>query len=686
LLGGATAEGHPASGTSVPYRAEESLRDRARLEALDRLDILDTPAEATFDRFTCLAQRILGVPVSLVSFISGDRHFFKSQSGLQESVPSAGEIPLSHSFCKYVVATGEPLVVEDAREHPLVWNNAAIEDLSAIAYLGVPICGPSGHVLGSFSAVDSEPRGWSEDDLQLLTDLTASVESELALRAEIAERRKAEAALRTRERHYRALFEAANDAILVLDPDSEVVLAANERAGAMYGLAVDDLVGVSLKTLSVDTEFGDRKVEEMIGGATRTRFETLQSRSDGTPINVLVSASLIEFDGQPAILSINRDVTHERQTSEALRQSEQRYRDLVDNMQEVIGQIDAEGRWEFLNPAWETITGFSVAETTGRPAAAYAHPDDTEEVERHLGRLLSGEADSVCYELRNLTADGSYRWVEVRAQLRHGQDGEFAGFSGILRDISDTKRFEAERTAREAAERAQAEAEDLLRLKESLFQNMSHELRTPLTGILGFAEVLAEEVEPEQSEAVEVIYRSARRLMDTLNSVLDLAQIESGNLAIRLEQIDVGAVAAEVVELLRPLAQRKGLAFRFETDPAARAQADAAMLYRVVANLTGNALKFTERGEVAIEVAREEGATVLRVRDTGVGIGPAFKERLFEAFRQESDGLSRSHEGSGLGLAITHRLVEMMGGTIEVESEKGRGSVFTVRLPVAEGA
>lgn len=647
---------------------------------------MDTPAEATFDRFTCLAQRILGVPVSLVSFVTGERHFFKSQHGLGEPTASAREIPLSHSFCKHVVATGQPLVVEDAREHPLVRGNAAIEDLNAIAYLGVPIHGPTGHVLGSFSALDGEPRAWRADDLRLLKDLTASVESELALRAEIAERKRVEADLRRREQQYRELFEAANDAILVLDPDDEVVLAANERAGVMYGLPVDALVGRSLKSLSVDTESGDRRVEEMVGGRARARFETQQRRHDGTPIDVLVSAALIEYEGRTAILSINRDVTQEQETSEALRASERRYRELVESMREVIGQIDAEGRWAFLNPAWEAITGFSVAETIGRPAAAYAHPDDVEMVEHHLGRLYAGAADSVRYELRNLTAEGSYQWVEVRAQLRYDEEGEVLGLSGILRDISDTKRFEAERAAREAAERARVEAEDLLRLKESLFQNMSHELRTPLTGILGFAEVLAEEVAPEQSEAVEVIHRSARRLMDTLNSVLDLAQIESGNVAVRLERIAVGAVAAEVVELLRPLAQKKGLAFRFDADPEVRAQADTAMLYRVLANLVGNAIKFTERGEIAVEVVREAGSAVLCVRDTGVGIGPLFRERLFEAFRQESDGLSRSHEGSGLGLAITHRLVEMMGGTIGVESEKGAGSAFTVRLPLSEAA
>ena len=673
----------PGPSPDQPATPSRTLGEEEQLHGLGWLSSPRLPEEAA-DRLTNLVCRLLGVPVAIVSFVSGERQFFKGQCGLREPAAEAREAPLARAFCRHIVASRAPLAIEDVRTHPLVKENEAVSDAGVGAYLGVPLRSPRGYVLGALAAVDSEPHAWGADDLRVLGDLAATVESELGLRAEVTERARTEAVLRASEQSYRTLFEAANDAILVLDPATGVILAANERAGEMYGLPVQALLGVSLKVLSADPERGERKVEEMLAGQPQVRLESRHWRSDGALIDVLMSASLTEFDGRLAVLSISRDVSRERQTSAALQRSEKRYREIVESVHEVIGQTDARGRWTFLNPAWEALTGLSVAESLGQDSITFVHPEDRAAAAAHLARLHAGEAESVRFEARTRTAGGGYRWVEAHVQLRYDEDGEVAGLSGILSDLSATKRFEAERAAREAAERAQAEAESLLRLKESLLQNMSHELRTPLTGILGFAEVLAEEVDPAHAEMVDIIYRSARHLMGTLNSVLDLAQIESGNLALRPERLDVGSIAGEVVELLQPSAAKKGLVLRLDADPEAHAQTDAAMLYRVLTNLVGNAVKFTERGEVVVGVEREGDAVVLRVRDTGMGIDPAFLDQLFEAFRQESGGFSRRHEGSGLGLAITRRLVAMMGGTIGVESAKDVGSVFTVRLPSSD--
>ena len=220
---------------------------------------------------------------------------------------------------------------------------------------------------------------------------------------------------------------------------------------------------------------------------------------------------------------------------------------------------------------------------------------------------------------------------------------------------------------------------------------MSHELRTPLTGILGFAEVLAEEVGPDQQPWVDAILRGGRRLQDTLRSVLDLAQLEGGAVQLDTGSVDVAAEAAEVCALLGPLAYEKGIALAFDPAGASAglpptAVADRAALHRVLVNLVGNAVKFTETGQVAIDVQPAhtlEGHDIVRVRvrDTGVGIDPAFVPHLFEEFKQASEGYGRTHEGNGLGLAITKRLVALMGGRIEVESELGAGTTFTVDLP-----
>ncbi|WP_412060895.1 hybrid sensor histidine kinase/response regulator [Rubrivirga sp. IMCC45206] len=249
----------------------------------------------------------------------------------------------------------------------------------------------------------------------------------------------------------------------------------------------------------------------------------------------------------------------------------------------------------------------------------------------------------------------------------------------ILRDATERLHYETQLI------QAKERAEELLALRTNLLNNMSHELRTPLTAILGFAEVLAEEVEGPQREAAESVLQGGRRLHATVNSVLGLAQLEAGATHLRVRPVDLAAHLQESLALLRPLALQKGLDLRLVVQShEAVAKTDPGCFDRIVSNLVGNAIKFTDRGEIVVTVRSRPGRVVVDVRDTGVGVSPAFLPRLFEEFQQESTGLGRSHEGSGLGLAITKRLVEVLDGEIEVQSERGVGSTFTVGLPAAE--
>jgi len=187
------------------------VRNVKRLAALQRVGLLDTPPEESFDRLTNLARRILKVPISLVSLVDHDRQFFKAASGLPEPWASARETPLSHSFCKHVVATGEPLIVEDARRHPAVWNNLGIEALGIIAYAGIPLTTSDGQPIGSFCAVDTEPRSWTWDEVEILKDIAAIVMNDIELRwiARGAEMARATAEARVRVLEQRLASEIA---------------------------------------------------------------------------------------------------------------------------------------------------------------------------------------------------------------------------------------------------------------------------------------------------------------------------------------------------------------------------------------------------------------------------------------------------------------------------------------------
>jgi len=251
-----------------------------------------------------------------------------------------------------------------------------------------------------------------------------------------------------------------------------------------------------------------------------------------------------------------------------------------------------------------------------------------------------------------------------------------------LRQANETlEQRVAERTA-ELAE-AKEHAEEMSRLKSAFLANMSHEFRTPLAGIIGFTTLMADEASDEQREFIHLIEQSGQRLLNTLNAILDLSMLEAGSMEADHEVLDVAEEVRRKVALLRPLAKEKGLALKVHT-PAEVVPAllDRSLLERILNNLVDNAIKFTEQGEVIVEVQPVDGQVEIRVRDTGIGIGADFLPGLFEAFRQESTGAGRLYEGTGLGLTITKKLLDFLGGTITVESKKDRGSTFTVSFPL----
>jgi signal transduction histidine kinase len=254
---------------------------------------------------------------------------------------------------------------------------------------------------------------------------------------------------------------------------------------------------------------------------------------------------------------------------------------------------------------------------------------------------------------------------------------------GTNQDVTERKEREAElQAAKEAAEEAN-------RLKSAFLSTMSHELRSPLTAVLGYAELLKMEggLAPAQAEDVAQIVRSADHLLALIDDVLDLSRIEAGRMELDLEEVDPAAVAEEVRAVVARAAAAKGLALRVEVPSGLpHLWADPLRLRQVLLNLTANAVKFTEQGEVRVEAREAAGGIEVAVTDTGIGIAPEALPHVFDEFRQADAGTSRRFGGTGLGLAISQRLVEMHGGALGVESEPGVGSTFTLFLPVSDSS
>ncbi len=283
------------------------LDDPNRLKSLRSLGLLDMPPVPAFARLTRLVTILLGVPVALVTLIEHDRQFFAGASGLAEPWASRRQTPLTHSFCRHVVASGAPLVIGDARVHPLVQDNPAIADLGVVAYAGSPLVAPDGHALGSLCAIDDAPRDWAAADLALLADLAALATTEIAHRATAAE-------LRAVGGDYRLLLERAADGIVVMDADGRFV-EINARACVMLGYAREELLGRTSRALIAPEDLAARPMADL---AATGRFldERLMRRKDGTTFPAEASVARLPDGRMQAIL---RDITARRALEEGLR-------------------------------------------------------------------------------------------------------------------------------------------------------------------------------------------------------------------------------------------------------------------------------------------------------------------------------------------------------------------------------
>ena len=284
-------------------------------------------------------------------------------------------------------------------------------------------------------------------------------------------------------------------------------------------------------------------------------------------------------------------------------------------------------------------------------------------------------------ELRLRRADGSYRWMLVRALPLRGSDGEVVKWFGSCTDVHAQKEaVEAMRLARDAAEEAS-------RAKDQFMAMMSHELRTPLNAVLGYTDLMADgisgPVTERQGEQLGRIRASTTHLLGVIDQILSLARDDAGQTTPVLQNVALADPVLEAAALAEPLARARGLALRVEVaGDLPEVTTDAGMVRQIVLNLLSNAVKYTPAGNVELVARRNGHAAVVEVRDTGIGIAPEHLERVFEPFFQVDQSLTRSAEGTGLGLAVTRRLVGALGGEIAVESTPGAGTTFTVRFPV----
>ena len=379
----------------------------------------------------------------------------------------------------------------------------------------------------------------------------------------------------------------------------------------------------------------------------------------------------------------NTDITETREAQEALARSEQRFRALVDASAAVIWNTNPEGELTPPQPRWAAYTGQTEEAYQGWGWVDAVHPEDRARAAEVWAECVEA-AKPYAVEYRLRRHDGQWRDTEVRGVPVLAGDGAIREWVGLNIDITARKEAEAE------VERARAAAEAANLAKSQFLANMSHELRTPLSAVIGYSEMLGEELEDlgqaELLPDLRKIEASARHLLGLINDVLDISKIEAGRMTLSAETFDVATLIEDVCAATQSLIVKKRNRFHLDLGPdLGSLHQDGLKLRQSLINLIGNAAKFTEAGDVTLSVRRSEeaGASWLAfaVADTGIGLTEEQMGRLFERFAQADESTTRQFGGTGLGLAITRAFVERMGGTIAVASRPGEGATFTIRLP-----
>ncbi len=400
----------------------------------------------------------------------------------------------------------------------------------------------------------------------------------------------------------------------------------------------------------------------------------------------------VDFEGEPANVTVVRDVTDEREARTALATSEVRRKAILEASLEAVISMDHRGLVTGVNPAAVRIFGYSRAEAVGRRVSDLFIPAPWQEAHRiGLERFLAtgiGAFIGRRVEVSGRRADGVEFPVEL-AIVRVDVEGPPL-FAAFIRDLTEHKALERARERAAALVEENHRVLEVSRLKSEFLANMSHEVRTPLNAIVGFADLLhAGEVGPiseQQRESLDAILVSSRHLLRLITDVLDLAKVESGKLEFHPEPVDLRPIVHEVVGILGPAATRKEIAIETELDTLLTGVVvDPARLRQVLYNYLSNAVKFTDRGGRITVRTRADGERGFRieVEDTGSGIRAQDMGRLFVEFQQLDAGLSKKHGGTGMGLALTKRLVEAQGGYVGAASQPGRGSTFYAVLPLA---
>ena len=484
------------------------------------------------------------------------------------------------------------------------------------------------------------------------------------------------------------------DPFFIKDPDHRFFVV-NEAFCSLAGHSRKNIVGQDAATVFPDAA-GSASIKNdamvLACGVEDVAEETVID-ADGNRRTFMTRKSLhIDAAGNRYVVGVIRDISTRKRAERQLRESEARYRRIVETANEGIWAVDAHWRTTYVNAVMGTMLGLAPQDMLGRPMLDFLYEEDHER-HRALMRREASPPGGGLYERRLRRADDQELWTLIALSSEYDPAGGFAGAFGMFTNITERKRAEESLRLSEARLAAAKETADAANKSKSEFlANMSHEIRTPLNGLLGMLQILEDtSLDEEQRDCVDTALDSGRRLTRLLTDILDLSRVESGKLELAKAPFALADVMGAVGAVFTTALKNQGLTLETAIDPSVPAKliGDEGRIRQILLNLVGNAIKFTPAGTIIMEAGASPGSTpgtvrlVLGVSDPGIGIPRDMLAEVFAPFTQVDASNTRIHQGAGLGLSIVDRLARLMGGEVRIDSEPGIGTHVLCALELA---
>ena len=523
----------------------------------------------------------------------------------------------------------------------------------------------------------------------------------------ITDRKQAEMTLRESEDKYRWVVNNIVDVVSIMDMNLRFTYVSPSIL-RVRGYTPEEAMTQTLEQMlppeslqMVVNLFEESMKLEESGSADPAGNYTLEVtlyKKDGSLIWLENKLSFLRDETQKpvGIVIVSRDITDRKRAEENLRESEEKYRNILESIEDGYFEVDLAGNITFFNPSICVILGYPREEVLGLNNRAFMDLENARKVFQAFNEIYVAGTSTKGFEWEIIRKDGARRHIDVSVSPIAGPDGKPTGYRGVARDIEERKKIELElRKHREHLEEmitartnelaeAMQKAEFANKAKSEFLANMSHEIRTPMNGVIGMIGLLLDtDLDTDQRRYAETVRNSGELLLALLNDILDSSKIEAGKLDLEIVDFDLRALLDDFAAMLALRAEEKGIEFICAAAPEVPAylRGDPGRLRQVLTNLVGNAVKFTHKGEIAVRVSllsETDAEAVLRfsIRDTGIGIPTDKQKTLFEKFTQADASTTRKYGGTGLGLAISKQLAEMMGGEIGIVSAEGQGSEF----------